>query len=80
MTENYTNVGIGMVPHRKGCKCDECEVERLSAENEDLEKRNELLEAVAEAAKALEGQGKWGGVQSEWVRLAETLDELEAST
>lgn len=29
---NESNVGLGMVPHRKGCRCNECEVERLTAE------------------------------------------------
>jgi hypothetical protein len=27
-----SNVGMGMVPHKKSCGCDECKVERLAAE------------------------------------------------
>lgn len=31
-----SNVGFGMAPCRKGCRCDECTIERLTAENERL--------------------------------------------
>ena len=26
-----TNVGLGMAPHRKGCRCDECQLELLNS-------------------------------------------------
>jgi hypothetical protein len=29
MSESDTNVGLGMVPHKKSCRCDECEIDRL---------------------------------------------------
>jgi len=31
-----TNVGMGMVPCKKGCTCNECTIERLSLENKEL--------------------------------------------
>ena len=31
MNNEQSNVGLGMVPHRKGCRCDECEIDRLKA-------------------------------------------------
>lgn len=29
---NETNVGPGMVPHKRNCRCDECQLERLRDE------------------------------------------------
>jgi len=31
-----TNVGLGMVPHKKNCRCNECELDRLQSENTSL--------------------------------------------
>jgi hypothetical protein len=38
-----TNVGLGMVPCKPNCKCPECQIARLRAENEAL--RELLLES-----------------------------------
>ncbi len=32
-----TNVGIGMVPCRKGCRCDDCTIDRLQAHVNELQ-------------------------------------------
>ena len=53
-----TNVGPGMVPHQKNCCCDECTLERLQIENQQLqaqadlaaERERELVEALEEIA------------------------------
>ena len=39
MGDNYHNVGLGMVPHKKGCRCEECEIVRLRDRVADLERR-----------------------------------------
>lgn len=34
--EPDTNVGLGMVPHKKSCRCLECKYDRLIVENKRL--------------------------------------------
>ena len=36
MNYEQSNVGMGMVPHKKSCRCNECEIERLTADNAKL--------------------------------------------
>ena len=38
MSNEQSNVGLGMVPHRKGCRCDECEIDRLRARLAEAER------------------------------------------
>jgi len=45
------NVGLGMVPHRKSCHCDECEIERLRDKLRGTEAR--LAEAERDADQLL---------------------------
>lgn len=33
MTHGETNAGLGMVPHKTNCRCNECELDRLQSEN-----------------------------------------------
>ena len=56
------NVGLGMVPHKKGCQCDECRIEKLEAklaaqERELATVKNDIVGAVRrteEAQRALQ--------------------------
>ena len=41
------NVGLGMVPHKKGCQCSDCRIERLEAKL--AAKERELQQARGEA-------------------------------
>ena len=43
----YHNVGLGMVPHRKGCRCEECTIERLEAKVRTMQARIDALAAAA---------------------------------
>ena len=38
MSEDYHNVGLGMVPCKKGCRCSDCTIDRLMTENRTLRK------------------------------------------
>ena len=40
-----SNVGLGMVPHRASCRCDECENVRLRERKADLERQIAELKA-----------------------------------
>ena len=42
-----TNVGIGMAPHRKGCRCSDCYIERLQG---DLAATKRAIDAARKAA------------------------------
>ena len=48
-----TNVGMGMVPHKKGCRCFECELERLQRENDELRADAERYRAWAKSPYTL---------------------------
>jgi hypothetical protein len=41
MNYEQSNVGLGMVPHRASCRCDECRVERLERELADMTKNRD---------------------------------------
>ena len=43
-----TNVGLGMVPHKKNCQCDECIIERLLKKFTEQKQRAEAAEAEVE--------------------------------
>jgi hypothetical protein len=58
MNYEQSNVGSGMVPCREGCRCNECEIERLSAENRALRSafaslRDRLTEVSLQAEDAV---------------------------
>ena len=40
-----TNVGLGMVPHKKSCRCNECEIENLYRK---LKQKEEGIRALQE--------------------------------
>lgn len=43
---NDTNVGLGMVPHRANCSCDECRVEHLAGELAKVKAERDALSVV----------------------------------
>lgn len=51
MNYEQSNVGLGLVPHRKGCRCDECTVDVLRAELAATKAR--LAEALRDRNEAL---------------------------
>jgi len=55
-----TNVGLGMVPHRKGCRCADCEIDRLQPEISRLTENQRLQDsataAVMERAEKAEAE------------------------
>jgi hypothetical protein len=64
MNYEQSNVGLGMVPCRKGCRCDECTIERLTAE---IRQTEELHAAIL----ALEGsEGMTDAKFVQWVLAA----------
>jgi hypothetical protein len=49
MSYEQSNVGPGMVPHRKGCRCDECEIDRLKARLAEAERKLQHCKEQADA-------------------------------
>ena len=59
MNYEQSNVGSGMVPHKKSCRCDECEIERLTAEhriqNECIADQHDKIRRLQARVETLEG-------------------------
>jgi hypothetical protein len=59
---NDTNVGLGMVPCRKSCRCHDCEIERrdkqIKAQAAEIKKYNDIKNLVAELLENLEELNK----------------------
>ena len=45
----YHNVGLGMVPHKEKCRCDECTIQRLEAKVRTMQAEIETLKSALEA-------------------------------
>ena len=73
------NVGMGMVPHKKNCRCNECEVFRLRQEAYDLQAKVEdltgVLQAAVDCGMVPVTSAKEGGAArfSEQVRVADSI-------
>lgn len=55
-----TNVGLGMVPCRPKCRCNDCTIERLTRANARLVAAGDAMELV------LERHGYGAGVRESW--------------
>jgi len=62
-----TNVGIGIVPHRKSCRCDECYMERLIADGVRLKAR---IKALEQALEYLSDSAKYDVTVTRYARAA----------
>ena len=54
MNYEQSNVGPGMVPCKTGCNCNECTIERLTAELADCKESDRLIERLQARVGALE--------------------------
>lgn len=48
-----SNVGLGMVPHRASCRCDECETQRLRERIADLDRQLKQAKSERDVATAV---------------------------
>lgn len=56
MNYEQSNVGLGMVPHKRNCRCDECRIEKQQQRIRMLEIELRELLAYAKDSVAVNGE------------------------
>lgn len=73
-----SNVGLGMVPCRKGCRCDECTIERLTARITELEAGESSIISLLESLETMLCTGQYNDrVANALALIAEIMGQTQ---